>query len=154
MRFSYVEVQEYNLTIGDADCDAYPLTLDWSHTKPIRISVDDYKTRPCKSLSSQSRRQRIAKVSGHTTRYLVKLETSRLASEAKLELMEWSKTFDERAKQSIQSRTKVAAVAAPTGSKGIMDLTHHLGQSLRLFEYQHGEDEDTDSLPASDDEFC
>ena len=153
VRFSNIEIQEYNLTIGDADCDAYPLALDWSHTKPTRIPVDEYKTRRCYPLSSRSRRQRIVTVSGHSVRYVVKLETIRLAEAAKSELFEWSKKFDERVTQPVKSKKVVAADPRPTRNKGLMDLTQHLDHSQRCFEYKHGEDDDSNSLPASDDDF-
>ena len=153
VRFSNVEIQEYNLTVGDVDCDAYPLALDWAHTKPTQIPVDEYKTRPCNPLSSQSRRQRIAKVSGHSVLYVAKLETIRLTKAAKSELFEWSRKFDERVKQPIKSKKVVAADPRPTRNKGLMDLTQHLDHSQRSFDYKHGEDNDSNSLPASDDDF-
>jgi hypothetical protein len=44
VRFSSVEVRHYSIVIGDHfSCKQYPMTLDWSHSEPETISVDDHE---------------------------------------------------------------------------------------------------------------
>ncbi|CAB9523298.1 expressed unknown protein [Seminavis robusta] len=45
VRFNSVELQEYAVTLGDHPfCQGhFPLTLDWSHGRPIHMSVRDYE---------------------------------------------------------------------------------------------------------------
>jgi hypothetical protein len=43
VRFSNVQIREYELTIGDHPCtNLYPLSLDWSHSELETISIEDH----------------------------------------------------------------------------------------------------------------
>jgi hypothetical protein len=43
VRFSNVQIREYELTIGDHPCtNVYPLSLDWSHSETETISIEDH----------------------------------------------------------------------------------------------------------------
>jgi hypothetical protein len=43
VRFSNVQIREYELTIGDhPSTNVYPLSLDWSHSETETISIEDH----------------------------------------------------------------------------------------------------------------
>lgn len=55
VRFSVVQIQEYQLTLGDHPCtDLFPLSLDWEHTHVQEISLTDYEGSSSSSTSSSS----------------------------------------------------------------------------------------------------
>lgn len=85
VRFSTVEIREYNLIIGDhPGCASYPLSLDWEHTLAMQIPVDKHTTRPCNRLHYMDRKKRIASVRGWSLQEITICEVQRKSENARV----------------------------------------------------------------------
>jgi hypothetical protein len=106
--FGVVQVQEYELTLGDHPfSSSYPLSLDWPHTAEKEYDLDLFervrqtamrnssRSRPCKHLTPNQRRSRLSTVSGINPTDLAKqdqLRHQQLLSE--LEQLYYSDSMD------------------------------------------------------------
>jgi hypothetical protein len=83
VRFGFVQVREYALTVGahSAVNDTCPLQLDWEHGQDIYSDVSRFDSQPktrLRRLSVQKRRQRIASVQGMSVKEVETLEYENL----------------------------------------------------------------------------
>lgn len=87
VRFHSVELQEYAVTVGDHPlCKGYfPLTLDWSHARPVEFRINEYERRRIRNrselqelhMNARERWERLRLVTGLTESTLAIMEQSR-----------------------------------------------------------------------------
>lgn len=137
VRFSTVEVREYNLTIGDHPSpDSYPLSLDWDHTVSASIPVDQYVTRSCNRLNSMARKIRIALVSGQSLQDLTVLESTRVCDcdIADRDMLGWCNSGDQHDQPTILPTPikPSATMSVLNASCDSLDTSMHSTRSGRL----------------------
>lgn len=59
VHFGDVQIQEYNVTLGDHPCvDQFPISLDWDHTSVLTMKLSDYEGSRLQRISSKCHRRR------------------------------------------------------------------------------------------------
>jgi hypothetical protein len=108
VRFSFVEVQEYPVTLGEHDCTPdFPMTLDWSHTNSQEFDLLPYESlRYEKSprrlwLSSSERQLRISETSGASRQDILLERESRREEQAWEEIKNRRKTSSKRQRKTV-----------------------------------------------------
>jgi hypothetical protein len=92
--FGYVRVREYGVTVGSytASTELCPIQLTWEHSEEMIASLNlldkvySQGNYILSKLTSQQRRERIAKVQGLSTEIVTKIELEQLMLQIKSEL--------------------------------------------------------------------
>ena len=137
--FSTVEIQEYSLTLGDHPCtDSYPLSLDWEHTEPYEMDLQDYEKRPhhhqiVHHLSPLQRRVRLSIVSGLSPKEVTKKELER------------HKQLDKEAFDEIDANDRNADIENPLFDQPELSPADGVTRSRSFFDVMEAQDSDDDS---------